>query len=532
MPALWPTIMWSLVALAALLAGLAVFSDPARGRLRCPGGWRRSFGVIPRRDGCWYDMSGTVDADRGSDAPWRPVTCSECGRTWRQRRSLTRRRLRWRFLVVAGVLLVLAYPASVWPRVRAHGWAAGVPTWALVALAPVDEYAGSFFGGPRGGPTGVTSSPVMLELTRPQWERRFARWEVAWLCARLNAAVVRHPSLPPGDAVRFFPSGRIEDERWWGWSRPFTMIEAVTFGSEVVQAATQVAPRRVGPGLSSPRGHWWTRRGELQVIGGPTAFVSDVMLTIDSIDRATISGYMVVRVESEASGQPVELVAYDVSDISPARLVPSTRSGLRVGVGAQTPYSEGDPSMHQDVRRLSQVVGRVATSTWPTMETVHGAPGARAGLRGVLLVRNTPQSHALIRVLLEAIRRVHADRSDVVRGVPVGIEGTTASVLSLSVIASHPEAASATPQSMSLAYRNTVYRLENAMRRVGGVDSVATADRVAELVVLIGSAAELAAGERELASIGQVPWEELSQSNPPATSTNPGAQATPPVSDP
>ncbi|MCW5768416.1 MAG: hypothetical protein KIT19_07010 [Phycisphaeraceae bacterium] len=104
-----PVLIWNAVAIALALIGgalflWAMFWDRARGRLRCPK--------------CWYDMKGAVEA--GAEPPW---ICSECGKatgTLRALRRTRRRKVRAvlgaSILVAAGVILLRAPLAPIWPR--------------------------------------------------------------------------------------------------------------------------------------------------------------------------------------------------------------------------------------------------------------------------------------------------------------------------------------------------------------------------------------------------------------------------------
>ena len=101
-----------LLAIAGFALGAwALLADRARGRRRCPA--------------CWYDRSGTGT-----------LTCSECGFVAAQSGCLARTRRRWRWAIVAGLVVSAAWFMSVWPRVRDDGWVSAVPAVVLIAGIP------------------------------------------------------------------------------------------------------------------------------------------------------------------------------------------------------------------------------------------------------------------------------------------------------------------------------------------------------------------------------------------------------------
>lgn len=117
-------VFWTLGGLLGLaglaLASWALFADRAKGRKRCPK--------------CWYDMTG-------SPGP----TCSECGYTAKREKKLRKTRRRWRWAIVAALLVVGGYISSVRPRSEAEGNTFWIPTTFLIAIQPwLGERDGNF----------------------------------------------------------------------------------------------------------------------------------------------------------------------------------------------------------------------------------------------------------------------------------------------------------------------------------------------------------------------------------------------------
>ena len=105
-----------LAVLGLLLAGYALFRDPARRRPRCPK--------------CWYDATGLTGD-----------VCPECGHRVRSLKDRHRRRRRWK-LAFVGLLLMGAVPTwAVTRRVRTYGWryytyAGPIRWWSTGHLVP------------------------------------------------------------------------------------------------------------------------------------------------------------------------------------------------------------------------------------------------------------------------------------------------------------------------------------------------------------------------------------------------------------
>jgi len=112
---------WALAVMGGGLLVWALWGDALAQRLR-----RVKKRRCPK---CWYDLSHTPGPAPG-------VTCSECGYTARRERRLLRGRRRWRWAMVALVILVSAHLARRSPDIRERGWVAAVPTTVLICLAP------------------------------------------------------------------------------------------------------------------------------------------------------------------------------------------------------------------------------------------------------------------------------------------------------------------------------------------------------------------------------------------------------------
>ena len=109
------TLGWTLAGLGLLLGLRALFWDRSRGRKRCPK--------------CWYSMEGAVKDDGGK------YTCPECGQSIVKDRKLHNTRRRWRWSVVAGLLITMGLTGIVGATLQRDGWDA-LPTRVLIeALA-------------------------------------------------------------------------------------------------------------------------------------------------------------------------------------------------------------------------------------------------------------------------------------------------------------------------------------------------------------------------------------------------------------
>ncbi len=136
-----------LAASAIGLALWALFWDRARGRKRCPR--------------CWYDMSG---------APG--LRCPECGHQGVAERTLTKTRRRWRYLPLAGILLLGADSVRRIPDPDLEGWTRFVPTTAMILVPPMsrEEWIDARFH----------NSPPSGQLARAFFDRLKDRKVTVW----------------------------------------------------------------------------------------------------------------------------------------------------------------------------------------------------------------------------------------------------------------------------------------------------------------------------------------------------------------
>ena len=102
---------WLLVLAGVFIAWRFGWRDPGKGTRRCPR--------------CWYDMSATAG-----------LKCSECGHEARREAALFRRRRRWRWLVVAALMLLIANPISRWPDMQRDGPIGALPRTAVLIWWP------------------------------------------------------------------------------------------------------------------------------------------------------------------------------------------------------------------------------------------------------------------------------------------------------------------------------------------------------------------------------------------------------------
>ena len=89
----------------------SLIKDRAKGRRRCPK--------------CWYDMSATEG-----------LRCSECGYAAKREKKLFKTHRRWRWMLVAIVLLVAGHVTHTAPRIQKAGWIGTIPTTILITVFP------------------------------------------------------------------------------------------------------------------------------------------------------------------------------------------------------------------------------------------------------------------------------------------------------------------------------------------------------------------------------------------------------------
>jgi hypothetical protein len=116
---IWNCIAFVIAAAGVGLLAWALFADRAKGHLRCPK--------------CWYALDGTP-ADEGGFRK-----CSECGRGKLRERSLKKTRRRWRYALLALLVLVFADETRRIPAAQERGWVALVPTTLIIPLAPIQS---------------------------------------------------------------------------------------------------------------------------------------------------------------------------------------------------------------------------------------------------------------------------------------------------------------------------------------------------------------------------------------------------------
>jgi len=102
------------VAGVALLAWAMFWDRAGKARKRCPK--------------CWYDMT-----HQGESAASEPLRCPECGYRVRKEWQLRKTRRRWGCAVVALAIALGGMFLIALPTIRRDGWAALVPTTALVS---------------------------------------------------------------------------------------------------------------------------------------------------------------------------------------------------------------------------------------------------------------------------------------------------------------------------------------------------------------------------------------------------------------
>lgn len=165
-PWIFLAMAWALGVAGALLLAWALVGDRARGRKRCPG--------------CWYDLS----AARAVDGR---VTCPECGRRIAKARALGRTRRRWRWAMLACVVLVGAVASRSWHVARVHGWWRVAPDAVLIAFLPRTEAWSNTI------PFSSHGSVLSRSRTGPYKQELYTRWgpvehaEGSWRHGGLNA---------------------------------------------------------------------------------------------------------------------------------------------------------------------------------------------------------------------------------------------------------------------------------------------------------------------------------------------------------
>ncbi len=181
----------------------ALWLDRARGRLRCPK--------------CWYDLTSLGELPD-------PITCPECGRVAKRRRSLQRTRWRpWHGLIAAiimtaGIAITRIVPFSD------GGWPGTVPTPVLIQITPrtywemppLERMLATSPGGTR--PPGWRSS----ELSRRMQNDRMTRFD--WMCFNRRWHAIDESFDHPTDIREIWVAGhpiRAASDHPWIWPAPF-----------------------------------------------------------------------------------------------------------------------------------------------------------------------------------------------------------------------------------------------------------------------------------------------------------------------
>ena len=215
---MWWTIGgWVLVVAGAVVVLWALLWDRARGRLRC------------RK--CWYRLEGVGAGDGGG------VRCPECGRVHGTTRSMRRTRRRWRWVLAAAVLLWLpAYGVDVAPAVRARGWIAAVPGWALAGVSlflSAEPGSGSWLDPLVVGLPTTTEARIVQELGHYQREHGWLSRRAVFGCARLvSSEALTDGTCARGGGLKLAIDRLVREGRAYGfeaaWARSVLYCEVRT----------------------------------------------------------------------------------------------------------------------------------------------------------------------------------------------------------------------------------------------------------------------------------------------------------------
>ena len=145
---IWTIAYWILLSFAITTAIYALFWDRpgfrGRPKLRC------------RK--CWYDLTKTP-----GDFNAEPIQCSECGKKHKTKRSMHKTHRSKKWIAAALVIWLMAYSASVTPKIQKSGWGAAVPRIVIVGSLPfLSEEPGSGLGR-NGAPARVQPSILKFE---------------------------------------------------------------------------------------------------------------------------------------------------------------------------------------------------------------------------------------------------------------------------------------------------------------------------------------------------------------------------------
>lgn len=202
---------------AALLAAAgvalllwALWGDWLRGVLA----YRRTGTRRRRCPKCWYDMSGVEG-----------LRCPECGREAKCEARLHRSRRRRRWAALACLIGALAWGLSRGPIVRAKGWAAAVPTAALVVVLPWLEPPGPKAVSrvnPTGSPHSIREA-LWVELLTNRLRRgsKLPSWQRALVIRNGMRDALTNPNHAWSQHARMLwaavANQPLTDEEWRAW---------------------------------------------------------------------------------------------------------------------------------------------------------------------------------------------------------------------------------------------------------------------------------------------------------------------------
>lgn len=201
---IYTVLAWLLLAVGVLGLAWALLWDRSRGRRRCPK--------------CWYGMEGVP---AGGGGGW---TCPECGCEIEDERRFLRTRRRWRFALLAVLLLLGSYASFAGPVVRDRGWWGLAPDSVLIAFLP---YADAF---DRTSPQGMVSNPFRTEV---------------------NVRSTAHPGNQTSINPHWLDGDLWNWERWLLRRQARTLLAAAENDAEVADAVwlSVIASDRVDAGL-------------------------------------------------------------------------------------------------------------------------------------------------------------------------------------------------------------------------------------------------------------------------------------------
>lgn len=262
---LWSGLGWALLVVGLGLLAWALFWDRA--------GWRGRAALRCR--GCWYDLTGCSELSRVSKGSL--VVCSECGRGHRSIRAMQRTRRRKRWAVVAVGLLLGAYGASVWPRVKSNNFAAG---WVAAVPTPVLMMSMRWMSAESGSLPDRNSvqaaipyaqwpvserfgNQIKWRMYKPESTTRLDRWLFFRAARGETPEVLTDPTAVRGDVYRYVVNAWLRQGRMSGeeerWARSVHQLRAehAEYALDRWPTYARVQIRRLVDG-----GRWRVRIGE------------------------------------------------------------------------------------------------------------------------------------------------------------------------------------------------------------------------------------------------------------------------------